>query len=222
MRLRGPPTTGHCFSLSFSSASFASSCISSPCSVDTWIPGCRLANADGTPVCPMRGVGKLAPATQSEKSIVSIVSIDVANRSAFLRIAGRCFRARRLDAARGLIDTKSPMERGSRIMSFAVYPSLKGAVVFVTGGASGIGEEIVRAFAAQGSKVGFIDIDAARGTGADGGARGRRGDHPVRGGRPLRHRRAAQGLRQPRGSPRRRPACWSTTPRATTGTAGKR
>ena len=49
-------------------------------------------------------------------------------------------------------------------MSFAVYPSLKGAVVFVTGGASGIGEEIVRAFAAQGSKVGFIDIDAARGT----------------------------------------------------------
>lgn len=48
-------------------------------------------------------------------------------------------------------------------MSFAVYPSLKGAVVFVTGGASGIGEEIVRAFAAQGSKVGFIDIDAERG-----------------------------------------------------------
>jgi D-xylose 1-dehydrogenase len=48
-------------------------------------------------------------------------------------------------------------------MSFAIYPSLKGAVVFVTGGASGIGEEIVRAFAAQGSRVGFIDIDAARG-----------------------------------------------------------
>jgi D-xylose 1-dehydrogenase len=48
-------------------------------------------------------------------------------------------------------------------MSFAVYPSLKDAVVFVTGGASGIGEEIVRAFAAQNSKVGFIDIDAGRG-----------------------------------------------------------
>jgi D-xylose 1-dehydrogenase len=48
-------------------------------------------------------------------------------------------------------------------MSFAIYPSLKGAVVFVTGGASGIGEEIVRAFAAQGSHVGFIDIDAERG-----------------------------------------------------------
>ncbi|HEX5078541.1 MAG TPA: SDR family oxidoreductase [Geminicoccaceae bacterium] len=58
---------------------------------------------------------------------------------------------------------------------FASYPSLKDAVVFVTGGASGIGEEIVRAFAAQGSKVGFIDMDAERGKAlaeelADGGA----------------------------------------------------
>ena len=48
-------------------------------------------------------------------------------------------------------------------MSFASYPSLNGAVVFVTGGASGIGEQIVRAFAAQGSKVGFIDLDRERG-----------------------------------------------------------
>jgi NAD(P)-dependent dehydrogenase (short-subunit alcohol dehydrogenase family) len=49
-------------------------------------------------------------------------------------------------------------------MSFASYPSLNGAVAFVTGGASGIGEQIVRAFAAQGSKVGFIDLDRERGT----------------------------------------------------------
>ena len=48
-------------------------------------------------------------------------------------------------------------------MSFAVYPSLKGAVVFITGGASGIGAEIVRAFGDQGSRVGFIDIDTERG-----------------------------------------------------------
>jgi NAD(P)-dependent dehydrogenase (short-subunit alcohol dehydrogenase family) len=48
-------------------------------------------------------------------------------------------------------------------MSFASYPSLEGAVVFVTGGASGIGEEIVRAFAAQGSRTGFVDLDAERG-----------------------------------------------------------
>jgi NAD(P)-dependent dehydrogenase (short-subunit alcohol dehydrogenase family) len=48
-------------------------------------------------------------------------------------------------------------------MSFAVYPSLKEAVVVITGGASGIGAEVVRAFAAQDSRVGFIDIDRERG-----------------------------------------------------------
>ncbi|MEM7461188.1 MAG: SDR family oxidoreductase [Pseudomonadota bacterium] len=45
-------------------------------------------------------------------------------------------------------------------MSFAVYPSLKGKTVLVTGGASGIGSEIVKAFSAQGSQVGFLDLDA--------------------------------------------------------------
>jgi D-xylose 1-dehydrogenase len=45
-------------------------------------------------------------------------------------------------------------------MSFAQYPSLNGTVVAVTGGSSGIGQAIVRAFAAQGSRVGFLDIDA--------------------------------------------------------------
>ncbi len=48
-------------------------------------------------------------------------------------------------------------------MSFARYPSLDQAVVFITGGASGIGAETVRAFAEQGSKVGFVDLDAERG-----------------------------------------------------------
>jgi NAD(P)-dependent dehydrogenase (short-subunit alcohol dehydrogenase family) len=40
----------------------------------------------------------------------------------------------------------------------AIYPSLKGRTVLVTGGGSGIGESIVEHFAAQGAKVGFIDI----------------------------------------------------------------
>ena len=48
-------------------------------------------------------------------------------------------------------------------MTFATYPSLDGRTVVVSGGASGIGAEIVRAFAAQGSKVGFLDLDAESG-----------------------------------------------------------
>lgn len=46
---------------------------------------------------------------------------------------------------------------------FATFPSLRGKTVFVTGGASGIGEEMVRSFAAQGAKVGFVDLDVPRG-----------------------------------------------------------
>lgn len=46
---------------------------------------------------------------------------------------------------------------------YAIYPSLKGMPVIISGGASGIGEGIVRAFAAQGSKVGFVDIAADAG-----------------------------------------------------------
>jgi len=45
----------------------------------------------------------------------------------------------------------------------ARYPSLNGVVVFVTGGGSGIGADIVRAFAGQGAKVGFIDLDESAG-----------------------------------------------------------
>jgi NAD(P)-dependent dehydrogenase (short-subunit alcohol dehydrogenase family) len=48
-------------------------------------------------------------------------------------------------------------------LSGAVYPSLQGRVVFISGGSSGIGAELVRAFAAQGAQVAFC------GTRADGG-----------------------------------------------------
>ena len=44
---------------------------------------------------------------------------------------------------------------------FANYPSLTGKTVFVSGGAQGIGAEIVKAFAAQGAQVGFLDLDEA-------------------------------------------------------------
>jgi NAD(P)-dependent dehydrogenase (short-subunit alcohol dehydrogenase family) len=47
---------------------------------------------------------------------------------------------------------------------YGVYPSLRGRVVVVSGGASGIGEAVVEAFAVQGARVAFLDIldDAAR------------------------------------------------------------
>ena len=43
--------------------------------------------------------------------------------------------------------------------AFASYPSLRNRVVLVTGGASGIGEKIVEAFAQQNSIVVFLDIE---------------------------------------------------------------
>ena len=43
-------------------------------------------------------------------------------------------------------------------MSSAIYPSLKGKRVVITGGGSGIGAGIVAGFARQGSEVIFLDV----------------------------------------------------------------
>ena len=48
------------------------------------------------------------------------------------------------------------MEDGNS--KFARYPSLEGRVVLITGGATGIGESMVTAFARQGARVAFFDI----------------------------------------------------------------
>lgn len=45
------------------------------------------------------------------------------------------------------------------MMEFASYPTLAGKAVFITGGGSGIGADIVTAFARQGAKVAFADRD---------------------------------------------------------------
>lgn len=45
----------------------------------------------------------------------------------------------------------------------ARYPSLAGRTVFISGGATGIGEMLVRAFHAQGARVAFCDLDATAG-----------------------------------------------------------
>ena len=44
-------------------------------------------------------------------------------------------------------------------MSFAHYPSLQDRVVLITGGGSGIGGSMTEAFAGQGARVAFVDID---------------------------------------------------------------
>jgi len=46
---------------------------------------------------------------------------------------------------------------------YATYPSLKGRVAFVSGGASGLGAEFVRHLAGQGARVAFVDVDVERG-----------------------------------------------------------
>jgi NAD(P)-dependent dehydrogenase (short-subunit alcohol dehydrogenase family) len=46
----------------------------------------------------------------------------------------------------------------------ATYPSLKGKHVLITGGATGIGAEMVARFAGQGARVAFFDLDIAAGT----------------------------------------------------------
>ena len=48
-------------------------------------------------------------------------------------------------------------------MTFAIYPSLAGRNVFVSGGATGIGADIVRAFARNHARVAFVDVQRAEG-----------------------------------------------------------
>ena len=46
---------------------------------------------------------------------------------------------------------------------FAMYPSLQGKHIFITGGASGIGESLVRHFHLQSAHVSFLDIAKSEG-----------------------------------------------------------
>ena len=85
-------------------------------------------------------------------------------------------------------------ERARMSGEFAIYPSLRDRVVFITGGASGIGAEHVAQFAAQGAKVAFVDIadDAAQAlVGRHRGGRAPGAALPAL--RPEGHRRVAGG-----------------------------
>jgi NAD(P)-dependent dehydrogenase (short-subunit alcohol dehydrogenase family) len=46
---------------------------------------------------------------------------------------------------------------------FAQYPSLRGRVVFISGGATGIGASLVEHFAHQGAQVAFVDLNEPAG-----------------------------------------------------------
>lgn len=65
-----------------------------------------------------------------------------------------------------MVERARGVHKESRVMTtpqFATYPSLNGTSIIITGGASGIGAGMVRAFADQGAKVGFVDMDADAG-----------------------------------------------------------
>ena len=52
---------------------------------------------------------------------------------------------------------------GAYPLTYTLHPSLKGRAVFISGGSSGIGAELVRAFAAQGCSVAFCGTKPAGG-----------------------------------------------------------
>ena len=70
-----------------------------------------------------------------------------------------------------LFDPETPgAHSAGRRLTFAVYPSLAGRKVFISGGATGIGADIVRAFARNHARVAFVDVQRAGGR-SDGGGR---------------------------------------------------
>src|SRR5271163_171871 len=58
---------------------------------------------------------------------------------------------------------RAPRPDAGKPVAFTHYESLKGRTVVVTGGASGIGAAFVRAFAANQSRVAFLDVQADAG-----------------------------------------------------------
>jgi NAD(P)-dependent dehydrogenase (short-subunit alcohol dehydrogenase family) len=58
-----------------------------------------------------------------------------------------------------MLETDTLLQKARATAALAVYPSLAGRRVLVTGGSSGIGEALVEAFVRQGSRVAFVDID---------------------------------------------------------------
>ncbi len=105
------------------------------------------------------------------------------------------------------------LDTESRRVTFANYPSLVDRVVFVTGGATGIGADIVEAFARQRARVALVDVQA-RGRGGVGGAHcgARRTAAARASGRRHRHSRRCRPRLRGREKSSGRLAFSSTTP----------
>ena len=61
--------------------------------------------------------------------------------------------------ARPSTSAPSTADSGGAEPRYAIYPSLRDRVAFISGGSTGLGSEFVAALAAQGARVGFVDID---------------------------------------------------------------
>jgi NAD(P)-dependent dehydrogenase (short-subunit alcohol dehydrogenase family) len=60
-------------------------------------------------------------------------------------------------------------------LTFAIYPSLAGRTVFISGGATGIGADLVRAFARNHARIAFVDVQRAKGEAMAAGVKGEGG-----------------------------------------------
>ncbi len=101
-------------------------------------------------------------------------------------------------------------------MTNATYPSVSDRVVFITGGGSGIGAAMVGAFAANGARVAFVDIDVAASEALVKELSGAR-HAPLFLRCDLTDIAALRDAIAQAEKVRVRSACWSTTPPTTTG-----
>ncbi|MEM1345985.1 MAG: SDR family oxidoreductase [Pseudomonadota bacterium] len=66
-----------------------------------------------------------------------------------------------------------PAPNAAETAPLATYTDLKDRIVFISGGASGIGEDLVTAFCTQGARVVFVDLDEGAGNALASASEGR-------------------------------------------------
>ena len=129
----------------------------------------------------LRVVGSLYGSANTVLQIPRLLELYQAGRLPLDRLLGTEYRLDDINVAFARLPTES-VGRGLIVMGelvmtgpagYATYPSLRDRTVFITGGATGIGAELVAQFARQGARVGFVDIQDAAAADAGRRARGR-------------------------------------------------